>query len=178
MYILTHESEDKKHRRIEKIAHDVLEKSLEEDKGYIEVIPMRDPNIYVRLYFDIDQYDTTKDIINDIIHEMSNEFKCSESDWAIASSNRPAKTSYHVTSTKYCVTLSSLRVVTKKLAKVYPCIDTRPLYFGISDAYECGYFRLPNQSKIAINKAAPPLKIIKGKIRDFFVTYVTELSRI
>jgi hypothetical protein len=176
MHILTYESKDKKFRQIEDITPNDLEILLEQDRGYIEVIPMRDPNIYVRIYFDVDQYDIQEDKISDIMHDICTEFKCGELDWAIASSNRPDKISYHITSTKYCITLSSLRRITKKLASVHSCIDTRPLYFGIADEYECGYFRLPNQTKTAIHKTAPPLKILRGSIGDFFVTNVSGLS--
>jgi formyltetrahydrofolate hydrolase len=176
MYILTHESTDKKHRQIENITPNDLELLLEQDRGYIEVIPMRDPSIYVRIYFDVDQYDIQEDKISEVMRDISTEFRCGELDWAIASSNRPDKISYHITSTKYCIKLSLLRTITKKLASIHSCIDTRPLYFGIADEYECGYFRLPNQSKTAIHKIAPPLNILRGSISDFFVTNVSGLS--
>jgi hypothetical protein len=66
--------------------------------------------------------------------------------------------------------VKELRVLTKNCAREYSVFDYRGLYFGIQDEMECGYFRLPNQSKKNINKEGPPMEIIAGNVRDFFVT--------
>lgn len=174
MYILFQENADKTKRVIQNMSSKDVLTLLESDNGCIEVIPMTDPNSNVRIFFDIDS--TDKLDIDLIVKHLSNVFGCNIEGWAIAESNRASKYSYHVVSTKYKITISELRNITKQLQTIYPCFDDRCLYFSIFDELECGYFRLPNQSKKGIRKDAPPLRIIKGELSDFFVTCSDELT--
>jgi hypothetical protein len=175
MKVLIYESVDKKTRTIKNISPEVLETELQEDNGLVEVIPMTDPNTYIRIHFDIDIYNINVDPIESIIEKICDYFNCTKLDWAIGTSHRSDKYSYHVVSRKFCMSIQSLRTVTKMFHTFFSEIDTRHLYFGIQDELECGYYRLPNQSKRVLNKQGPPIKIEYGHIRDFFVTDTTGL---
>ena len=175
MKVLTYESLDKKTRTIKNISPEVLEIELQEDNGLVEVIPMTDPKRLVRIYFDIDIYDTKIDPIEKIMNIICEYFNCPTEDWAIGTCHRESKLSYHIISRKYCVSIQTLRDITGRFHKIVPAFDTRHLYFGIQDELECGYYRLPNQSKKALNKEGPPVKIESGYIRDFFITYTDGL---
>lgn len=172
MKILIYESLDKKKRIIANIEPNILEKLLDRDFGLIEVIPMVNPNTNVRIYFDIDQYDVSFDPLNDILYEINRIFNCTNDEWAIASCIRETKLSYHIVSKTNKIMIKDLRIITKRLSETYNCIDTKHLYYSILDDTECGYFRLPNQTKRVINKKSPPLIIISGCISDFFITNI------
>ena len=175
MRILIFESVDKTRRTIVDIDPECLETQLENDLGFVEVIPMTDPNSLVRIYFDIDEPNTSIDPLNSILELLCDRFNCAKEDWAIASAHRIDKLSYHIVSKIKSISIFDLREETKFLKSKHSAFDTKLLYFGIMDSYECGYFRLPNQSKQVLNKVAPPFKIQSGSIRDFFVTHHTVL---
>lgn len=175
MQILINETVDKKTRTIINLDKQELINRLAEDLGYVEVIPMDDVNAYVRIYFDIDQPDVRDDPLTKVIDMISSKFSCEKDSWSIASSHRPDKLSYHIVSNKYAVQLKTLRRVTRQLKAEYSVFDDKVLYFGLLDALECGYFRLPNQTKRVINKQAPPLTISRGIVEDFFITDVQSL---
>jgi hypothetical protein len=175
MKVLTYESLDKKTRTIKNISPEVLEIELQEDNGLVEVIPMRDPKNLVRIYFDLDIYDITIDPIQDILQAICYHFNCLKEDWSIGSSHRINKLSYHIVSRKFCISIQLLRDITHMFSKLFPAFDTRHLYFGIQDELECGYYRLPNQSKHVLNKVGPPIKIEYGNMREFFITYTDGL---
>jgi DNA-binding Lrp family transcriptional regulator len=172
MKILIKESVDKRIRTIVNIEPNMLETLLEKDLGFIEVIPMMDPNANVRIYFDIDQYDVSFDPLNDVLNEINQIFDCRSDEWAIASCLRETKRSYHIVSRTKQISIRELRRISHKLSEKYKCVDTKHLYYSILDDIECGFFRLPNQTKKGINKESPPLTIISGSISDFFITNV------
>ena len=81
MRILISETKDKEIRKILDIPKNHLIKLLESDHGYHEVIPMEDPKILLRIYFDIEDYDT-KDMLNEILTILNNIFQTTNDDWA------------------------------------------------------------------------------------------------
>lgn len=170
MKILTYESKNQQERTVVEMTESELEKELEHDKGLIEVIPMRDHKILVRVFFDIDQPNVSEDPFEKVMEIINKKTGCHKEDWAISKCHRINKLSYHIVSKTHCTSVKELRVLTKKCAREYSVFDYRGLYFGIQDEMECGYFRLPNQSKKSINKDGPPMEIITGNVRDFFVT--------
>jgi len=175
MKILINESVDKKTRTIINVDKQELINRLATDLGYVEVIPMDDVNAYVRIYFDIDQPDVTDDPLEKVINMVSAKFACEKDTLSIASSHREGKLSYHIVSNKFAIQLKTLRRATRQLKTEYSVFDDKVLYFGLCDELECGYFRLPNQTKRALNKNAPPLTIMSGIIEDFFITDVQSL---
>lgn len=178
MNVLTFESTNKLHKKIKTISFYEAEKILETDNGLIEVINMRDPTRFVRIYFDIDESDTTSDPLNKAISMLCDRFQCNRQNWAIATANRNTKLSYHIVSKISSIRISDLRRITLDLEREFPVFDSKILFFGIDDPYESGYFRLPNQSKHVINKVGLPFRIIEGELKDFFVTDVSDLSPI
>ena len=170
MKILTYESKNQKERTIVEMTVSELENELKEDKGFVEVIPMRNHNHLVRIFFDIDQKNITEDPLEKAMKIIYNFTGCDANSWAIASCHRSDKLSYHITSKTHCISIKELRELTKKCSKEYSVFDYFGLYFSIEDDMECGYFRLPNQSKKIINKTAPPITVLSGKVSDFFVT--------
>lgn len=176
MKILIYETPDKKHRTTVDIEWNVLERYLTKDLGWFEVIPMTDPYSYVRVFFDIDHINNSDDPLDEILSLISSHFNCDYSDWAIASSHRENKRSYHIVSKKYCIQLKKLRETTKLFHSKMSSFDENVLYFPLADKEQSGYLRLPNQTKYTIHKQAPPLKIESGSIREFFVTNLIELS--
>jgi hypothetical protein len=175
MNVLIYESLDKKVRRFQYIRREDILERLKVDDGLLEVIPMRNPNILVKPYFDIDDSNPETISLSDILKMLSLEFQCEESDWVVATAPREDKISYHIVSKKYKTTVSKLRDISKRLARKTSVIDDKCLYFAISDELESGYFRLPNQSKKTINKNSPVLKVLVGNIEDFVVTMVGDL---
>ena len=176
MKILTYESKNQKERTIVEMTESELEKALEEDKGLIEVIPMRDHKTLVRVFFDIDQPNVSEDPFEKVMEIIKEKTGCEAGDWAISKCHRSDKISYHITSKKYCISIKDLRTLTKKCSREYSVFDYKGLYFGIDDEMESGYFRLPNQTKKAINKDSPPMNIVSGKVSDFFVTRIEGLK--
>ena len=174
MRILISETKDKEIRKILDIPKQHLIKLLESDYGYHEVIPMEDPKILLRIYFDIEDYDT-KDMLNEILTILNNIFQTTNDDWAASCGSRESKISYHIMSTKYAMSLINLRRLAKKIDKHY--IDTTAYWWSMNYGYDEGSLRLPNQSKNSINKEGTPMKILQGKIQDFFITDINNLEK-
>jgi len=173
MRILISETKDKEIRKILDIPKNHLIKLLESDYGYHEVIPMEDPKILLRIYFDIEDYDT-KDMLNEILTILNNIFQTTNDDWAASCGSRESKISYHIMSKKYKMSLSSLRILARKINKPY--IDSSAYWFSMEYSYDEGSLRLPNQSKSSINKEGTPMKILQGDISDFFITETDKLE--
>jgi len=134
---------------------------------------MHNPNDELRIFFDIDaDIDDTELVKTTIV----NILRTIGGEWAICSSHRKNKTSFHFYSKDYKTTLFKLRDLTKKLAKESSWFDVTILYFNIMDAMEHGYCRLPNQSKNAVNKTAPPLILEEGTLADCLITDIEGLK--
>ena len=181
MRVLTGESKDKTQRKTLDIPEEILIELLKEDHGFHEVIDMFDPNIELRVYFDIDAYNIDEhDVLSKSLELLNSTFKCTSDDWAISSCNRTIKDeykiSYHILSKKYKMSLNNLRQLTSLLVKELPYIDTSAYWFSMGYSRDEGSLRLPNQSKNLINKEGEPLKIIQGSIGDFFVTVTHNLN--
>ena len=175
MKVLIYENLTKTERVVKELSvQDVLEQ-LSVDNGLIEAISTHDSRVIVRLFFDIDQYDMTTDPLEKALTILCKFFKCSIDEWAIASSNRDDKYSYHIVSRTLCCSLKSLRKITETLHEVSNIFDPRMLYCSITDVDECIYFRLQNQSKKSIHKSSPPLQILNGTIMDFIISDVGKL---
>ena len=181
MRVLTGESKDKTQRKTLNIPNDILIELLKEDHGFHEVIDMFDPNIELRIYFDIEAYNiNTYDVLSKSLELLNTTFQCRSDDWAISSCNRALgneyKISYHILSKKYKMSLNNLRQLTSLLVKELPYIDTSAYWFSMGYSRDEGSLRLPNQSKHLIHKEGQPLKIIQGSIEDFFVTDTDKLK--
>ena len=174
MKILVNESKDKETRKIIDIPKQHLLHLLKIDNGYHEVIPMEDPSVLLRVYFDIETYHTEHfvDILGEVLEVLNGIFNTSNDDWAICDGSRflekDFKVSYHILSTKYKMSLSDLRRLVQKLHKPY--IDDSAYWFSMYYNRDEGSLRLPNQSKKGINKDGPPMSIVQGALSDFFVT--------
>jgi len=151
---------------------------LETDHGYHEVIPMEDPSIMLRIYFDIEEYSKI-DMLDDMLLILNKTFNTTNNDWAVCGGSRDMddgyKISYHIMSTKYAMSLINLRRLAKKIDKHY--IDTTAYWWSMNYGYDEGSLRLPNQSKNSINKEGTPMKILQGKIQDFFITDINNLEK-
>lgn len=181
MRVLTGESKDKTQRQTLNIPNDTLIELLKEDHGFHEVIDMFDPNIELRVYFDIEAYNIdTYEVYSKCLELLNSTFQCTSDDWAICSCNRALgkeyKISYHILSKKYKMSLNNLRAMSEKLVKILPYIDTSAYWFSMGYSRDEGSLRLPNQSKNLIHKEGEPLKIIQGSIEDFFVTVTDNLK--
>jgi hypothetical protein len=170
MKILYGESEDKLQRNMCYIPKEKLIIMLKTDHGFHEVINMFDPSILLRIYFDIEGYNVdSKKVLDESLDILNNYFKTNSDCWAIAECNREEKTSYHILSKKYKISLSNLRLLGNDLEKKLSYIDTSAYWFSMGYSADEGSLRLPNQSKKSINKDGPPLKILQGELEDFFV---------
>jgi len=167
MRILVSEKVDKTERLYLDIPRNHLTQLLQSDHGYHEVIPMENPSIPLRVYFDIEEY-SNLDMLDEILTILNSLFKTTNDDWAVCCGSRDTKISYHIISKKYKMSLNDLRKLATKINKPY--IDTTAYWFTMEYDYDEGSLRLPNQSKISINKEGTPLKILQGDISDFFVT--------
>lgn len=180
MRILVHESKDKETRNILDIPKQHLLHLLKIDNGYHEVIPMEDPAKELRVYFDIEEYHNGifVDILEEALNVFNKIFNTNNDDWAISDGSRflekDFKTSYHILSKKYKMTLADLRRLSMQLNKSY--IDTTAYWFSMFYGKDEGSLRLPNQSKKGINKEGTPMSIMQGSIADFFVTDTTGLE--
>jgi len=174
MQILVKESKDKKEQHIITLPYETVLEQIHKDHGWFEVIPMTDPLIRIRLFFDIDEHTVKTPILPRILEELRKRFDC---DWAISCGTREGIQSYHIYSTKYYCTLRTLRIITRELYAIYPCFDIRVLYFSLQNGEkEQSYLRFPNQSKDSIHKPAPPMNLIQGSLQDCFVTHIDGLQ--
>lgn len=180
MRILVSESSDKETRTVINIPKQHLLHLLKIDNGYHEVIPMEDPSIPLRVYFDIEEYHNGifVDILGEVLELLNGIFNTNNENWAISDGSRflekDFKTSYHILSKKYKMSLADLRRLTIQLNKSY--IDTTAYWFSMFYGKDEGSLRLPNQSKKGINKEGAPMTIMQGEIADFFVTDTSGLS--
>jgi len=181
MKILVSESSDKENRNVIDIPKNHLTHLLKIDNGYHEVINMIDPNVMLRVYFDIEEYHKGDfiDILSEVLELLNGIFNTTNDDWAICDGSRftekDFKTSYHILSKKYKMSLNDLRKLTTTLDKSY--IDTSAYWFSIHYGKDEGSLRLPNQSKNGINKDGAPMTIVQGNISDFFVTDTEGLTQ-
>jgi hypothetical protein len=177
MRVLVSESKDKVARKVINIPKQHLIQLLQIDNGYHEVIPMEDPSLPLRVYFDIEDYNKD-DMLQEVLTTLNNVFKTNNDDWAISCGSRKIendyKISYHIMSKKYKMSLNDLRSLSNKLDKPY--IDNSAYWFSMNYCYDEGSLRLPNQSKSSINKEGVPMKILQGEIQDFFVTQTEGLE--
>ena len=179
MRILVSESSDKETRTVINIPKQHLLHLLKIDNGYHEVIPMEDPSIPLRVYFDIESYQQDfVDILGEVLELLNGIFNTNNENWAISDGSRflekDFKVSYHILSKKYKMSLSDLRRLVQKLHKPY--IDDSAYWFSVYYNRDEGSLRLPNQSKKGINKEGTPMTIVQGEIADFFVTDTTGLT--
>lgn len=177
MKILCGESEDKQQRKIMDIPKDILIELIKTDYGLHEVIDMFDPSIELRIYFDIEAYNVDSIKVLEESFEILNKYlKTTNDEWAISSCNREDKTSYHILSKKYKISLIHLRLLANDLHKELSYIDTSAYWFSMGYCADEGSLRLPNQSKKSINKEGPPLIILQGSLEDFFVSSFDNLE--
>ena len=180
MRILVSESSDKETRTVINIPKQHLLHLLKIDNGYHEVIPMEDPSIPLRVYFDIESYHKGDfvDILVEVLDVLNGIFNTTYEDWAISDGSRflekDFKVSYHILSKKYKMSLTDLRRLVQKLHKPY--IDDSAYWFSMYYNRDEGSLRLPNQSKKGINKEGIPMTIVQGEIADFFVTSTSGLE--
>jgi hypothetical protein len=171
MLILCNETSET--RTFTELSSNELEVFLQEDRGWHECINMHDPSIMLRVFFDIDCRNSTYSsefVRRTCIDILCQEFQCGEDDWAIASCNRENTISYHILSRIYKISLEDLRKLTFKLHDICPYFDHSILFFDLTETFEYGFCRLPNQSKHNIGKPGPPFSIEQGVIKDFFIT--------
>ena len=175
MKILYGESVDKKQRYMIDLPKPLLIELLEKDRGFHEVIDMLDPNVPLRIFFDIETYDNDEHkILEESFSILNTYFNCVNNDWAVSSCNRNTKVSYHFMSKKYKTSLNNLRMIANDMKCKY--IDTSAYWFSMGYQSDEGSLRLPNQSKTSINKEGPPMKIVQGTIEDFFVSATENLE--
>jgi len=143
-----------------------------EDHGWHEIIPMYDSGIPIRIFFDIDwdRDRESSDLLQQTLSTINLRFSTVDDDWAIASCHRDDKLSFHILSRRYTITLHQLRTVAKELvAAGLSWIDTSAYWYQPHDRQEYGSLRLPWQSKGAVNKVGPPIRIEFGEPADFLI---------
>lgn len=172
MRVLTYESPDKRTRHLLEIDYEDLLREIEIDHGWHEVIPMHDPLAEVRVFFDVDTHggEPTR-VYETVLNILKQEFG-ETSRWAVCSAHRENRISFHFYSKEFKITLRNLRTITRK----YPVFDSRVLYFSMEDPDECGYCRLPNQTKMAVHKVSPPLRLEQGTLEDCVITHIEKLT--
>jgi hypothetical protein len=176
MKVLASESRDKKIQNILEIPYEDVLKGIEADQNWHEVVAAYDPKVLVRAYFDIDCAQK-EDPLKPALGALNAVFGCSDADWAVSCGSREGKFSYHILSTKYCLPLQDLRRLTFKLNAEHAWFDVSAICISMTATHENLFLRFPNQSKDSINKPAPPMKILQGDLKDFFVTQVLGLQK-
>lgn len=144
---------------IEEVTVDQALEMLSTDQSLAEVIPSNNRDI-IKPYFDIDDrvspYSMKEIVLERSLSEIKKIFGCTE--FAIATSNRPGYISYHIIAQMKMTILE----MNEKL-KFLKTIDKTMYSFKV--------FRLPGQSKRFNNRPiSPPLQILQGNLRDFFIT--------
>jgi hypothetical protein len=177
MRILTSETIDKSSRTFIELPIDKVIEGLEEDNGWIEVIDMFDPDSEVRIYFDIDTCKHDKDFVKrSTLDALNMRLSTVDSDWAVCQGHREERVSYHILSRKYKLSLRDLREFCILLD--LPWVDKSVYWYDWREPTDVNYFRLPNQSKKAINKEGGPLLIEEGLYEDFLICYTEKLETI
>ena len=176
MKILISESKNKLTREIINLSREEVLCAIETDHNWHEVFEMYSSNTNVRVFFDIDAYIKSEQVLEKTLDLLNTTFKSKNEDWAISCGSRDKKVSYHILSKKYKITLESLRAISAKLKAIYSWFDDTLLYIYLESNHELGFFRLPNQSKDSVNKPAPPMRILQGELSDFLITDIEELE--
>jgi hypothetical protein len=176
MRVLVSETPDKQTQRVLTLSPARLTALIREDYGIHEIIPMIDPEIWIRPFFDIDMDVSGGEpdagvVLDMVLTRLNQLFGCSDDAWAIASRCRSEKVSFHVVGRHWAVTLQYLR---KCAALLNDLVDTSVYWPPLWNTYEEGSFCLPNQSKGGINKEGGPLTVIQGELSDFFVTLTAD----
>lgn len=175
MKVLVSESIDKQIQDIKDISYETVFQQIKQDMNYHEVIDGGNPKQLVRVYFDIDGYESVNPL-QEMLEILNTTFCCSNEDWAISNGSREGKWSYHILSKKYKIEIQKLRNLTFNLNKRYKSIDSSGLFISMNSNNDYIFLRFPNQSKHSINKPAPPMKLIQGSLEDFFVTDTSNLQ--
>lgn len=151
-------------------------KRIETDNKLFELIELYNQNAFIRVYFDIDCYQTENPLEN-VLEIINNHFQTSNEDWAICDGSREGKWSYHILSRKYKITIRKLRHILMKCNKMNPSFDYSCICISMQSIDENTFLRFPNQSKDSIQgKYGPPMKVIQGNLSDFFVTQTENLE--
>jgi hypothetical protein len=149
---------------------------IKSDNGWHEVINMSSSENTVRLYFDIDAYNISKEsVLRTTLNKLNKRLGCKDSDWAICDGSSGPKVSYHILSRKYKCRLSELRAFHKTLGLEW--VDYSVYTFVRNEPQDQAYLRLPNQSKYSINQAGGPLTVLQGELSDFFIGVLDGLER-
>ena len=180
MRVLVSETPDKKTRSYINVEPDFLLKLIENDYGLHEVIDMFNPDMPIRLFFDIDVEDIGdqphSEYLTRTLTMLNAYYKTTDSDWTITSANTDKKASYHIYSSKYYTTLKKLR--NDILLIRCPYIDGEIYYFSLQSVKDEGSLRLPNQSKGSINKEGAIHRLFKGNLNDCLITIIKGLTMI
>lgn len=177
MRILVSESADKQTRTYINVEPDELLRIIEADYGLHEVIDMHDPDVTVRLFFDVDsEMEDAKRVLAETLYVLNGYYRTANEDWAITDGSRPGMVSYHIYSKKYATSLRNLRRDVEHLT--CPHIDDAVYSFSLFSAKDEGSMRLPNQSKTSINKEGGIHRLIQGDLRDCLVTQTAGLEQI
>jgi hypothetical protein len=172
MKLLVSETLDKSSREFIELPYETVLEGIKSDNGWHEVIDMFSDDNEVRMYFDIDSYNTCKDfVLRSTLDKLNLMLGCTDKDWAICDGSFDRKVSYHILSRRYKCKLAHLRKFHKKLG--FHWVDYGVYWYERNEPTDQAYFRLPNQSKQSINKCGGPLSILQGDISDFFIT-ITE----
>lgn len=176
MKVLVSESKNKQTQIIKDIQYETIYNQIKEnDMNYHEVIDAGNPNQLVRIYFDIDDYQNTNPLQN-VMELINTFFNCENEDWAISDGSREGKWSYHILSKKYKISIQKLRDLTSKFKEKHISFDYSSLCISMESINDYIFLRFPNQSKHSINKPAPPMKIIQGELKDFFINQTSNLQ--
>ena len=169
MKILISETLDKSRRTFCTLTVEEVRKGIEQDNGWFEVIDMYDPDAYVRIYFDIDAYDTMdKEYVKQtVLSTLHSYFSTKDEDWAICFSPNAKKISYHIFSRIYKCTLRTLRALVKQMNMKW--IDKSVYYYDRKEPTDEAYFRLPNQSKHSIHKEVAPFRMEQGDLHECLI---------
>lgn len=178
MRVLVSETPDKQTQRVLTLSPARLTELIREDHGLHEIIPMIDPKMRVRPFFDIDVdvsggESDASDVLDAVLTRLNLLFGYSDDAWAIASRCRSEKISFHVVGRHGAVTLRQLRAYA---AQIGDLVDTSVYWPPLWNTCEEGSFCLPNQSKDGINKVGGPLIVLQGELSDFFVTLTEGLA--
>ncbi len=181
MRILLSESMNKSVQTVCDVSKEDLLKLIENDIGCHEVIPMMDPSVHVRIYFDVDVLNKSpEEILKTSLSTINGLLKTTDDEWAISDGSRQTekgfKSSFHILSKYHTLSIQELRNLAERINTPLKKVDPTVYWFKESDRREQGFFRFPNQSKGSIQKEGIPMKIIQGELKDFLITDIELLS--
>ena len=95
MRVLVSETPDKRTRSYINVEPDFLLKLIENDYGLHEVIDMFNPDMPIRLFFDIDvEGEPSKiDVLKETLTAINTYYKTTDNDWTITCANTATKAS-------------------------------------------------------------------------------------